>query len=114
MDFGQVIYVIVIVLYFIYRAVAKKKGEEVTSEEESDSIPPKKGPSFEELLKEIREAQLPSLVDYRTATLLDVAHKGGFPSVAQKERALNCLFDSEGLSLMQGFPGGSGNDLRDL
>ncbi|MCE2707003.1 MAG: hypothetical protein ACK5BR_02545 [Bacteroidota bacterium] len=61
MDFGQVIYVIVIVLYFIYRAVAKKKGEEVTSEEESDSIPPKKGPSFEELLKEIREAQLPSL-----------------------------------------------------
>ncbi|MEY2704716.1 MAG: hypothetical protein RL407_778 [Bacteroidota bacterium] len=61
MDFGQVIYVIVIVLYFIYRAVAKKKGEEVTSEEETDAIPPKKGKSFEELLKEIREAQAPSL-----------------------------------------------------
>lgn len=61
MDFGQVIYVIVIVLYFIYRAVGKKKGEEVTSEQDSDTIPPKKGPSFEELLKEIREAQAPSL-----------------------------------------------------
>ena len=61
MDFGQIIYIVAIVAYFIYKATAKKKTGELPESEEGIPDPPKKGFTFEELLKEIREAQTPKL-----------------------------------------------------
>ena len=61
MDFGQIIYIVAIVAYFIYKATAKKKTGELPESEEGIPDPPKKGFTFEELLKEIREAQTPKI-----------------------------------------------------
>jgi hypothetical protein len=61
MDFGQIIYIVAIVAYFIYKATAKKKTEELPESGEGSPEPPKKGFTFEELLKEIREAQTPTI-----------------------------------------------------
>ena len=57
MDFGQIIYIVAIVAYFIYKASSKKKTEALPESGEGIPEPPKKGFTFEELLKEIREAQ---------------------------------------------------------
>ncbi len=61
MDFGQIIYIVAIIAYFIYKATAKKKTGELPESEEGSPEPPKKGFTFEELLKEIREAQTPTI-----------------------------------------------------
>jgi hypothetical protein len=61
MDFGQIIYIVAIVAYFLYRASSKKKNTTVTEGEDSSPEPPKKGFTFEELLREIREAQTPTI-----------------------------------------------------
>ena len=61
MDFGQIIYIVAIVAYFLYRASSKKKNTSVPDGEDAPSEPPKKGFTFEELLKEIREAQTPTI-----------------------------------------------------
>lgn len=59
MDVGQILYIIAIVAYFIYQAT-KKKGRQGEADQESGDAPqPQKGISFEELLKEIRNAQNP-------------------------------------------------------
>ena len=61
MDFGQIIYIVAIVAYFLYRASSKKKNTSLPDAEDSPSEPPKKGFTFEELLREIREAQTPPI-----------------------------------------------------
>ena len=61
MDFGQIIYIVAIVAYFLYRASSKKKNTPLPDAEDSPPEPPKKGFTFEELLREIREAQTPSI-----------------------------------------------------
>jgi hypothetical protein len=61
MDLGQIIYIVAIVAYFLYRSFNKKKAGEVESTEDPSVDPPKKGLSFEDLLREIRESQLPPL-----------------------------------------------------
>lgn len=57
MDLGNIIYIIAIIAYFIYQATRKKGGQELPEEGDSRPEPPQKGMSFEDLLKEIREAQ---------------------------------------------------------
>jgi hypothetical protein len=61
MDLGQIIYIVAIVAYFLYRSVNKKKAGEAESAEDPNAEPPQKGMSFEDLLREIRESQLPKL-----------------------------------------------------
>lgn len=61
MDFGQIIYIVAIVAYFLYRGISKKKDTTLPDVEETSSEQPKKGFSFEELLREIREAQTPTI-----------------------------------------------------
>ena len=61
MDFGQIIYIVAIVAYFLYRASSKKKNTPLPDVEEAAPETPKKGFTFEELLREIREAQTPSI-----------------------------------------------------
>jgi hypothetical protein len=61
MDLGQIIYIVAIVAYFLYRSVSKKKGGQPEASEDPEANPPQKGLSFEDLLREIREAQVPKL-----------------------------------------------------
>ena len=61
MDFGQIIYIVAIVAYFLYRASSKKKNTPLPDAEEAAPETPKKGFTFEELLREIREAQAPPI-----------------------------------------------------
>ena len=63
MEFGQIIYVVAIVAYFLYRATSKKKTESLPEGENSAPETPQKGFTFEELLREIREAQSPKVPD---------------------------------------------------
>jgi hypothetical protein len=65
MDLGQIIYIVAIVAYFLYRSFNKKKAGEVESTEDPSVDPPKKGLSFEDLLREIRESQVPTLPEER-------------------------------------------------
>lgn len=59
MDLGNIVYVVAVLGYFIYRAIQGKKEKELaeTNQPEEESGP--KPVSFEDLLKEIREAQKP-------------------------------------------------------
>jgi hypothetical protein len=59
MDLGQIVYIIAIVVYFIYQASKKKKSLEPMDSDENQPEAPQKGLTFEELLKEIRNAQNP-------------------------------------------------------
>ncbi|NVJ86151.1 MAG: hypothetical protein HWE15_07580 [Algoriphagus sp.] len=58
MDLGNIVYIIAILAYFIYqvtRSKSKMEGPEVPSE--NDAPRPERGVSFEDLLREIRDAQ---------------------------------------------------------
>lgn len=59
MDLGNIIYVIAVIGYFIYQATKKKRADELPDSPENSPEPPQKGMTFEELLKEIRNAQNP-------------------------------------------------------
>lgn len=61
MDLGQIIYIVAIVGYFLYRRVTKKKAGETETSEDPSVDPPQKGLSFEDLLREIRDSQVPKL-----------------------------------------------------
>jgi len=65
MDLGQIIYIVAIVAYFLYRSVNKKKAGQVEKSEEPEANAPQKGMSFEDLLREIRESQVPTLPEER-------------------------------------------------
>lgn len=57
MDLGQIIYIIAIIAYFIYQASKKKKSLDPMDSDDNQPEAPQKGLTFEELLKEIRNAQ---------------------------------------------------------
>lgn len=59
MDSGTIFYIIAIIIYFIYTSFIQKKAEKPTSDQQegSEPSPPQKGPSFDDLLREIRNEQ---------------------------------------------------------
>jgi hypothetical protein len=59
MDLGNIVYIVAVLAYFIYQATKKKREGELPEGTEESPEPPKKGMTFEDLLKEIREAQNP-------------------------------------------------------
>ena len=61
MEFGEIIYVVAIVAYFLYRASSKKKAESLPDGDNQAPEAPQKGFTFEELLREIRESQEPKI-----------------------------------------------------
>ena len=69
MEFGQIIYLIAVVAYFLYRVSSKKKGNVLPEEENATPESPQKGVTFEELLREIREAQTPKLPEVEVEKL---------------------------------------------
>lgn len=69
MELGQIIYVVAIVAYFLYRASSKKKDQSIPDGENSAPETPEKGLTFEELLREIREAQSPKVPDVEVESI---------------------------------------------
>lgn len=69
MEFGQIIYVVAVVAYFLYRATSKKKTDSLPEGENPTPGTPEKGLTFEELLREIREAQSPTVPDVKEAPI---------------------------------------------
>ncbi len=64
MDLGNIVYIVAVLAYFIYQATRKKKGQdEMTDSEGSSPEGPQKGLTFEDLMREIRQAQNPTTVD---------------------------------------------------
>ncbi len=59
MDLGNIVYVVAVIGYFIYRAVQGKKDKELAETNQPEEETGPKPVSFEDLLKEIREAQKP-------------------------------------------------------
>ncbi|MDN3204567.1 hypothetical protein [Algoriphagus sediminis] len=61
MDWGNIIYIIAVIIYFIYTASRKKKKNipQAPDADPSTNEEPSGGMSFEDLLREIREAQNP-------------------------------------------------------
>lgn len=59
MDLGNIVYVVAVVGYFIYRAIQGKKEKELAETNQPEEETGPKPVSFEDLLKEIREAQKP-------------------------------------------------------
>lgn len=59
MDLGNIVYVVAVIGYFIYRAVQGKKEKELAETNQPEEETGQKPVSFEDLLKEIREAQKP-------------------------------------------------------
>lgn len=60
MDLGNIVYIVAILAYFIYQATRKKKDLDMPDGDESSPQAPQKGMTFEDLLKEIRQAQDPT------------------------------------------------------
>jgi hypothetical protein len=64
MDLGNIVYIVAVLAYFVYQATRKKKSqEEMTDTDERSPEAPQKGMTFEDLMKEIRQAQKPSTVE---------------------------------------------------
>lgn len=59
MDLGNIVYVVAVLGYFIYRAVQGKKQKELGETDQPEEGQAERPTSFEDLLKEIREAQKP-------------------------------------------------------
>lgn len=58
MDSGTIFYIIAIIIYFVYTSFIQKKAEKpAKGQEDSEAKPPRKGPSFDDLLREIRNEQ---------------------------------------------------------
>lgn len=63
MDLGNIVYIVAILAYFIYQATRKKKDLDMPDSDESSPQAPQKGMTFEDLMKEIRQAQNPTPVE---------------------------------------------------
>ncbi len=59
MDLGNIVYVVAVLGYFIYRAVQGKKEKGLAETNQPEEEPGQRPVSFEDLLKEIRDAQKP-------------------------------------------------------
>lgn len=63
MDLGNIVYIVAVLAYFIYQATRKKKGLDLPESDGSAPEQPQKGMTFEELMREIRQAQNPSTAE---------------------------------------------------
>ena len=62
MDLGNIVYIVAVLAYFIYQATKGKKKNQGKDPEEMDEAPQQKPVSFEDLMREIRDAQKPKPV----------------------------------------------------
>ena len=57
MDLGNIVYIVAVLAYFIYQATKGKKKNQSGEVEEMSDVPGQKPVSFEDLMREIRDAQ---------------------------------------------------------
>lgn len=62
MDLGNIVYIVAVLAYFIYQATKGKKKNQGGESEEMSGAPEQKSVSFEDLMREIRDAQKPKQV----------------------------------------------------
>lgn len=62
MDLGNIVYIVAVLAYFIYQATKGKKKNQGADPEEMSDAPEQKPVSFEDLMREIRDAQKPKQV----------------------------------------------------
>lgn len=62
MDLGNIVYIVAVLAYFIYQATKGKKKNQGTDPEQMSDVPEQKPVSFEDLMREIRDAQKPKPV----------------------------------------------------
>ncbi|WP_373398589.1 hypothetical protein V8V91_02370 [Algoriphagus halophilus] len=60
MDLGNIIYLVAVIVYFIYQISKNKKSGEPMEEQGTPKESPKAPTTFEDLMREIREAQNPN------------------------------------------------------
>lgn len=63
MDLGNIVYIVAVLAYFIYQATKGKKKHQGGEQPETSGAPEQKPVSFEDLLREIRDAQKPKPVE---------------------------------------------------
>ncbi|WP_339880716.1 hypothetical protein [uncultured Algoriphagus sp.] len=57
MDLGNIVYIVAVLAYFIYQATKGKKKNQGADPEQMSDVPEQKPVSFEDLMREIRDAQ---------------------------------------------------------
>lgn len=62
MDLGNIVYIVAILAYFIYQATKGKRKNQGEDPEERADVPEQRPVSFEDLMREIRDAQKPKQV----------------------------------------------------
>ena len=62
MDLGNIVYIVAVLAYFIYQATKGKKSNQSENQPEITDGPQQKPVSFEDLMREIRDAQKPKPV----------------------------------------------------
>tara|TARA_R110000744_G_scaffold379194_1_gene496704 strand:+ start:325 stop:831 length:507 start_codon:yes stop_codon:yes gene_type:complete len=85
MDGSTVLYLIAVIIYFIYTSFVKKKPDEEYAEKEGNEQAPNQGPSFEELLREIRKDQTETVPEESKNEWDDEHGDREFPEVKQEE-----------------------------
>ena len=85
MDGSTVLYLIAVIIYFIYTSFVKKNTEEEYAEKKSNEQAPNQGPSFEELLREIRRDQTESTPEDNNEDWVEKNADRKFPEVKQEE-----------------------------
>lgn len=63
MDLGNIVYIVAVLAYFIYQATKGKKKNQTGETPEMSDEPEKKPVSFEDLMREIRDAQKPKPIE---------------------------------------------------
>lgn len=64
MDLGNIVYIVAVLAYFIYQATRNKKKDQAADQQERSDAPEQKPVSFEDLMREIRDAQKPKQVEH--------------------------------------------------
>lgn len=59
MDLGNIVYIVAVLAYFIYQATKNKKKNQGAGPDQMSDVPEQKPVSFEDLMREIRDAQKP-------------------------------------------------------
>ncbi|MFC5623456.1 hypothetical protein [Algoriphagus winogradskyi] len=63
MDLGNIVYIVAVLAYFIYQATKGKKKNQTGDQPEMPDEPQEKSVTFEDLMREIRDAQKPKTVE---------------------------------------------------
>jgi type IV secretory pathway VirB10-like protein len=61
-DLGNIVYIVAVLAYFIYQATKNKKKNQGADPDQMSDVPEQKPASFEDLMREIRDAQKPKPV----------------------------------------------------